>query len=77
VSDDSAAKQAGLRPAVRYDDGSMELDVIVSIDKQPVETVEDLQDRLDQHAVGDVVALGIRRGAKVIDVSIKLREIKE
>ena len=77
VSADGAAKQAGLRPAVRYDDGSMELDVIVSIDGKPVEKVEDLFDLLDQHAIGDVVSLGVRRGAKLVEVSVKLRELRE
>lgn len=77
VSADGAAKQAGIRPAVRYDDGSMELDVIVSIDGKSVDKVEDLFDLLDQHSIGDVVSLGVRRGAKTVEVSVKLRELQE
>ena len=77
VSPDGGAKEAGLRPAVRYDDGSMDLDVIVSMDGKAIGKVEDLFDLLDQHAVGDIVRLVVRRGSKQVEVPVKLREIRE
>ncbi len=77
VSAEGAAKQAGLRPALRYQDGSLELDVIVSVDRQPVEKVEDLFDILDQRKVGDTVLLGVLRGRERLEVPVKLRELQD
>lgn len=72
-----AAKAAGMRSAVRYEDGSMELDVIVSLDGKAVERVEDLYDFLDRRRVGDVVRVGIRRGGSLLELPIQLREIQD
>jgi S1-C subfamily serine protease len=77
VSTEGAAKQAGLRPAMRYDDGSMELDVIVSLDGKAVERVEDLFDFLDQRSIGDVVEVGVRRGSKILTLPVTLRELQD
>jgi len=77
VTPDGAAKQAGLRPALVYDNGAIEVDVIVSIDGQPVNKVEDLFDLLDQRAIGDVVRVGVRRGSKQLELSVTLRELAD
>ena len=77
VTPEGGAKEAGLRPALVYDNGAVDVDLIVSIDGTPVEKLEDLFDLLDQRAVGDVVKVGVRRGPKLLEVSVKLRELIE
>ena len=46
-------------------------DVIVSADGKPVRTREDLQLILAAHKPGEVVKLGIRRGSKLLTLSIR------
>jgi S1-C subfamily serine protease len=77
VTPSGGAKQAGLRPALVYDDGSMEVDLIVSIDDSRVERVEDLFDLLDQRRIGDVVRVGVRRGSKLLELPVKLHELSD
>lgn len=77
LADGGAAKKAGLRPALRYQDGSMELDLIVSLDGKPIEKVEDLYDLLDQRQIGDVVNLGVRRDSELVEIAVKLRELQD
>ncbi|HUR27277.1 MAG TPA: trypsin-like peptidase domain-containing protein [Planctomycetota bacterium] len=77
VPKDSPGRQAGLRSFMRYDDGSMEFDLIVSVDGKQVEKIEDLFDRLGEHMVGDTVALGVQRGSQQVELRVKLGAIQD
>ena len=49
-------------------------DVIISVDRTPVRTYDDLYNVLDQHQVGDEVVLRIRRKTKLLDLRVKLAD---
>ncbi len=73
VQSGSAAARAGLRAADVSPDGKLVGGaVIVAVYGMAVDSVEALIEILDQHRVGDAVALGIRRGSQVIDVQAVL-----
>jgi 2-alkenal reductase len=77
VPADSPGKKGGLRSAVQFDDGSLEYDLIVSVDGKKVEEVQDLFDRLGERSVGDTVSLGIKRGSQNLDLEVRLGEIED
>ncbi len=69
----SDAKNKNLIPARFYSDGTVDFgDIIISVDGKKVESIEDLDDILEQKKVGSNVELGILRGNKKIEVPIKL-----
>lgn len=49
-------------------------DVIVALDGQPVESMAQLWDLLQQHAVGDGVVLTVLRAGRELELSVKLQE---
>ncbi|RUM43658.1 MAG: 2-alkenal reductase [Hydrogenimonas sp.] len=63
----SFAEKAGIRGITVYPDGSFDLgDIILSINGQPVHSVKDITDILDNYKVGDRVTVEIARHGKVI-----------
>jgi S1-C subfamily serine protease len=78
VEPGGAAAAAGLRSTRRNDDGDILLgDLIVTVDGQPVESVEELHGAIEKHAIGDTVKLTIVRGLgtsneQSLEVAVKL-----
>jgi S1-C subfamily serine protease len=77
VDPSSAAAAAGLRGTRRNEQGRLILgDIIVGIDAREVNSVGDLQDALDQHAVGDKVQVAILRDNRRLTVPIVLQALQ-
>lgn len=77
VDPNSAAAAAGLRGTRRNEQGRLILgDVIVGIDAREVHSVGDLQDALEQHAVGDKVQVAILRDNRRLTVPIVLQALQ-
>jgi len=77
VAPDSAAERSGLQDIRIYRDGTADVDEILAIDGKRVQSVTDLYDILDQHEVGDVVKITVRRGQETHDVRAKLQALDE
>ncbi len=71
VADGGPAARAGMRGPVRTPDG-VELDVIVSIDDQPVTDYDDLYNLLDPRHPGDRVRVKVARGDKLLEMTVEL-----
>jgi S1-C subfamily serine protease len=70
----SAAAAAGLKGVeVRNDNSIVPGDVILSVDGEDVDSVARLLNRFDEHTVGDVVRLSVRRDGKNVDVQVTLQ----
>jgi S1-C subfamily serine protease len=77
VDPNSAAAAAGLRGTRRNEQRQLILgDVIVGIDAKEVNSVGDLQDALDKHAVGDKVQVAILRDNRRLTVPIVLQALQ-
>lgn len=73
VEPNSAAAKAGLRPTIRDSRGELQLgDIILRMDKQKIETYEDLILALEKYQPGDEVTLLIKRGEKQVEVLLTL-----
>ncbi|GAP36108.1 S1C family serine protease [Piscinibacter sakaiensis] len=73
VRPDSPAARAGLRGMGRDRDGRLQPgDVIVSLEGRPVRSVGQWLGRLDDHAVGDSVRLGVRRDGRTVELRVTL-----
>lgn len=72
----SAAAQAGMRPT-RYDAlGRVQLgDIIIAIDRKPVQTPDDLFAVLEEYRVGDTVSVSVTRAGKTERLNVKLQGI--
>jgi S1-C subfamily serine protease len=77
VGPDSAAERAGLQDIRIYRDGTYDVDEILAIDGKSVQGVTDLYDILDQHEVGDIVTLTVRRGSEMHEVRAKLQALEQ
>lgn len=76
VSKGGAAEQAGLKGARETVPGRVELgDVILAVDGTPVVTVDSLMDVLEEHKVGDQVAVEILRGNRRERVLVTLQAV--
>ena len=75
VGHGSAAEKAGMR-ALRFDAAGRALpgDIVKAVDGKPVDSVEWLLARLDDHQVGDKVTLEILRDGKSIKVPVTLEQ---
>lgn len=60
----AGAAAAGVKPT----------DIIVGIDHKPIKTMEELQDDLDKHKIGDAVPCTIWRNGKTIEINIILSD---
>lgn len=63
----SGAAAAGVKPT----------DIITAIDHKAIKTMEELQNAVDKHKIGDAVSCTIWRNGKSMDVSIILADIKD
>jgi S1-C subfamily serine protease len=73
VEPNSAAAKAGLRPTIRDSRGELQLgDIILRMDKQKIETYEDLILALEKYQPGDEVTLLIKRGDRQVEVLLTL-----
>jgi S1-C subfamily serine protease len=78
VEEGSAAAAAGLQGTRRDARGRLVLgDVIVGVGKKAVGTMHELADALDEFAVGDTVAVTVRRGEREIAVPVVLQEMPQ
>jgi S1-C subfamily serine protease len=69
----SPAALAGLRPTRRTRDGDILLgDIITALDDKPVEKANDLFDLLEQHKVGDTVAVTVIRDDEEVKIQVTL-----
>lgn len=71
----SPAARAGLR-GVDQRSGVIG-DVIVSVNGKPVRRLADLSRVLQDAGVGRTVRLGVRRGARVVEVDVEVVDIRE
>jgi S1-C subfamily serine protease len=73
VEPNSAAAKAGLRPTIRDSRGEIQLgDIILRMDKQKIETYEDLILALEKYQPGDEVTLLVKRGDRQVEVLLTL-----
>jgi len=73
VEPNSAAAKAGLQPTIRDSRGELQLgDIILRMDKQKIETYEDLILALEKYQPGDEVTLLIKRGDRQVEVLLTL-----
>ena len=76
VSPGSGAAQAGLRPTRRDSSGRLVLgDVIVAIDGEPIADNDALEERMEQHKVGDRVRVTLERGGRKVDADVELKPL--
>lgn len=77
VEQGSSADRAGLRGARQAASGRVELgDIIVAVDGKRVRSLDDLMDVMEQHRVGDRVAVDYVRGNRPQQVQVTLQAIK-
>jgi S1-C subfamily serine protease len=72
VPEGSPAARAGLRGIVRTREGMMLGDVIVAIDKEPVNNYDDLYTILDRHQPGDKIKIEVQRGSQRVELETEL-----
>ena len=76
VSRGGAAERAGLKGARETSSGRIELgDVVVAVAGKPVTTIDELMDVLEQHKVGDQVAVDILRGNRREKIMVTLQAV--
>jgi S1-C subfamily serine protease len=76
VTRGGAAERAGLQGARETIPGRIELgDVIVSVDSQPVATVDDLMDVMEGRKVGDRVTVDVLRANRKVSVTVTLQAV--
>ncbi|RPE72897.1 DegP2 peptidase [Tibeticola sediminis] len=73
VQPGSAAEKAGIVGAARGPEGLVPGDVITALDGTPVDGLPKLLSLLDEHQVGDVVRLTLRRGEATREVQVALQ----
>ena len=75
VEPQSSAEEAGLRPTQQDRYGRIILgDIISAVNKQSVRTPDDLLTLLENHKIGELVTLTVRRGQTQTDLQVKLVE---
>ncbi|WP_417908632.1 S1C family serine protease [Candidatus Electronema sp. PJ] len=72
VEPGSSAAQADLRGTREVRDGLILGDIILAVDKVPVQDWNQLRDEMEKHEAGESVTLTILRGDKQIDVAVML-----
>ena len=76
VSRGGAAERAGLKGARETATGRIELgDIVVAVAGRPVTTIDELMDVLENHKVGDQVAVEILRGNRREKIMITLQAV--
>lgn len=76
VSRGGAAERAGLKGARETATGRIELgDIVVAVAGRPVTTIDELMDVLENHKVGDQVAVEILRGNRREKIMVTLQAV--
>lgn len=75
IENGSGAAKAGLRPTRQLGGEIVLGDVIVKIDGKRVKDLNDIQDILEKHSVGDVVPVAIEREEEPMEVNVELSAI--
>jgi S1-C subfamily serine protease len=76
VSPGGSADRAGLRGARQTATGRIELgDILIAVDGKPVETIDDLMERMDRRKVGDRVTVEVLRDNKRQAVDVILQAV--
>jgi S1-C subfamily serine protease len=76
VSRGGAAERAGLKGARETATGRIELgDIVVAVAGKPVTTIDELMDVLENHKVGDQVAVEILRGNRREKIMVTLQAV--
>jgi S1-C subfamily serine protease len=71
------AAHAGLRPTQRIETGHIRLgDLIVAVNREPVNSADDLLDILEKHRVGSAVEVVLLREGKELKVTITLEALQ-
>lgn len=73
VMEGSGAEEAGLRGIRQTGSGFVLGDIIVAVEGQPVATRNDLMDILEQHEIGDVVDVTVRRNEGELTAPVRLQ----
>jgi len=74
VAQGSSAERAGLQAARISREGEfIGGDVIVSVNEKKIESVARLLATLDDYQIGDTIRLGVKRGNKLIEISVRLQ----
>lgn len=76
VQKGTSAEAAGLRGTRQRGAEIILGDVIVTVDKTPIKSYDDLRNELDNHKVGEQVTLGILRDGKTVAVPVNLEEVQ-
>ncbi|MBM9602923.1 S1C family serine protease [Desulfopila inferna] len=75
VNEGSGAQRAGLRPTRQYGGDIIIGDIIKEIDGKPVRTVNDIQDILETHTIGENVPVTIERNKNEMVVQVELSSL--
>ncbi|HWC50725.1 MAG TPA: trypsin-like peptidase domain-containing protein [Nitrospira sp.] len=76
VSRGGAAERAGLKGARETASGRIELgDIVVGVAGKPVTTIDELMDVLENHKVGDQVAVEVLRGNRKEKIMVTLQAV--
>jgi S1-C subfamily serine protease len=74
VQPDGPAAEAGLRPTVRDRRGRVTVgDIVLAVDRAPIESTDDLLNRLERRRPGDTVTLDVWRDGNQVTVQVTLR----
>jgi S1-C subfamily serine protease len=76
VAPGSSAEAAKLRPTYRHGNQIVFGDIIVSVNGVKIKNVNDLSDAFDELHVGETIRLGIVRDNKVVNIPIKMEEVR-
>jgi S1-C subfamily serine protease len=78
VAKGSSAEEAGLRAAKISREGEFfGGDIIVSVNGKKLDSVSRLLATFDDYQIGNTVRLGVKRGDKLIEVSVRLQAASE
>jgi S1-C subfamily serine protease len=78
VTEGSSAEEAGLKAARISREGEfIGGDIIVSVNGKKIESVARLLATLDDYRIGNTVRLGVKRGNKLIEISVRLQAARE
>ncbi|MDJ0622574.1 MAG: trypsin-like peptidase domain-containing protein [Desulfocapsaceae bacterium] len=75
VQRDSGAYKAGLRPTQQYGGDIILGDIIQKIKDRNIENLEDIQNVLEKHKIGDMVTVTVLRDSEQIELTIELSPI--
>lgn len=75
VQENSGADKAGLRPTQQYGGEIILGDIIQKIEGKKIKNLEDIQDALEKHKIGDTIPVTVFRDSELIEVVIELSAV--